>query len=177
MKFLLRLISIVLFSTLSACNLVGSQTEPGRVQLAEFTESYVHVAIEFSSTGDQQGILIAIFTPTEPEAHLYSMQLPKDGIDGLGRPTLVELPEGSAIQATGDLQESVASTTEAVSSDLPALPVYPSGEVTLTLPVKLPDLSGKPIEGQVMITFMACTPQGCHKPVMDRLVDVTIPAN
>jgi hypothetical protein len=173
----LRSITLVaiLVLVLISCHSSGGSVDQRPVRLAEFTESYVHVSIILEPEGQGQAVLTATFTPTEPEAHLYSKDLSRDGINGLGRPTLLELPAGAWMQATGDLVESVSAMPDSVAADLPALPVYPAGAVTLTLPVLLPETGGSLVDDQVLITYMACTPTGCHKPVLAKLVEVQVP--
>ena len=172
----LWLIYSSLVLTLASCNFPTTKPASASKVLAEFTESYVKVSIvlELGETG--YAVLLATFTPTETDAHLYSMELPKEGIDGLGRPTLIELPDGARVQVAGELQESLPAEEDEVASDLPALPVYPAGPVTLRLPVQLPKGQGELVDDQVLITYMACTPRGCHKPVFEKLVDVQVPA-
>ena len=67
-----------------------------------------------------------------------SKDTPHDGVEGLGRPTLLELTPNSKLQAVGALQESVAPLTEPIETELPDLHVYPDGPVLLSLPVELP---------------------------------------
>src|SRR4030042_6186551 len=88
----LWLIYSSLVLTLASCNLPTTKPASASKVLAEFTESYVKVSIvlELGETG--YAVLLATFTPTETDAHLYSMELPKEGIDGFGRATLIELP-------------------------------------------------------------------------------------
>ncbi len=172
-SFVTALLSLAL--VLTSCDLPVSRSSQDRLELAEFTESYVNVSIILERAGEGETVLKATFTPTEEDAHLYSMELPREGVDGLGRPTLIELPPGASMQVAGDLQESVSSVLDAVATDLPALPVYPSGAVTLSLPVLLPEADGELVTDQLMITYMACTPRGCHKPVLARLVQVQVP--
>lgn len=160
---------------LASCSFSASNPAPTSMVLAEFTESYVKVTISLELGEASEAMLMATFTPTEPDAHLYSMELPKEGVEGLGRPTLIELPKGAHMQVAGELQESVSAVEDAVASDLPALPVYPIGPVTLRLPVLLPEGKGEPVDDQVLITYMVCTPHGCHKPVVGLLVDVQLP--
>ena len=143
--------------------------------MAEFTESYVNVSISLERVDGGEALLSATFTPTEADDHLYSMELPKEGINGLGRPTLIELPAGSSLQPAGDLQESVSSIIDEVAADLPALPVYPAGAVTLSLPVMLPESDAEWVSDAVIITYMACTSNGCHKPVIGKLVELRVP--
>ena len=160
---------------LGGCNLPAVEAEAENLLLAEFTESYVSVSILLEHSGEEDGVLMATFTPTETDAHLYSMELPLEGIDGLGRPTLLALAPGAFMQVAGELQESQPSEEQVVAPDLPALPVYPAGAVTLRLPILLPEGEGELIADQVLVTYMSCTPRGCHKPVVERLVDVRVP--
>jgi hypothetical protein len=157
---------------LSACSFPTVRTKTKRIELAEFTESYVHVVIELERTGEGRALLETTFTPTEEDAHLYSMDLPEQGIEGIGRPTRVELPEGAFLQAAGDLQESAEASYNTVADGVPAMLVYPEGAVTLTLPVLLPDEDDLPVNDQVLVTYMACTSTTCHAPVVDKAVDI-----
>jgi hypothetical protein len=166
---------LALALVLTSCDLSASRTGYARLKLAEFTESYVNVSIILECVDEGEAVLLATFTPTEEDAHLYSMELPKEGIDGLGRPTLIELPPGASMQPAGDLQESVASYIDEVTPDLPALPLYPVGAVTLSLPVMLPEMDAEWVSDKVIITYMACTSTGCYKPVISKLVEVQVP--
>jgi hypothetical protein len=175
MKLRVLLVLCLLVSLLAACDLVGNDPDHAQVTLAEFTESYVHVLLELERTDDGQAILLATFTPTEADAHLYSKDLPREGINGLGRPTLLELPQDALMQAVGALQDSVPAETDPACSETPSLPLYPAGAVTLSLPVSLPSAGGKLVNDQVLVTYMACTETGCHAPVIGKTVDIQIP--
>lgn len=140
--------------------------------LASFTENKVtvEIALEVDETG--QAWLAAGFTPEE-SYHLYSMTIPRDGVDGLGRPTLLELVPGSRLEAAGALTESVA----AAQDDGPAgLLVYPDGPVTLRLPVILPAGDGW-FDEEVSVTYMACQGGLCYRPVVGKLVPVRVPGD
>ena len=160
---------------LGGCNLPAVEAETENLLLAEFTDSYVNVSIVLERNEAGDAVLAATFSPTESDAHLYSMDLPREGIDGLGRPTLIELPDSALMQEAGELQESLPAEEDEVAADLPALPVYPAGVVILRLPVLLPEAQGGLVNDQVLITYMSCTPRGCHKPVLGKLVDVRVP--
>ena len=164
-----------LLPLLGGCVFPMVRSDVGNIHLAEFTESFADVSIVLETDDAEEAVLVATFTPTEADAHLYSMELPKEGIDGLGRPTLLELPAWAHMQVAGELQESLLSEEDSVASDLPTLPVYPTGSVTLRLPVILPDGQGEMVDDQVLVTYMVCTPRGCHKPVEGKLVDVHVP--
>jgi hypothetical protein len=73
--------------TLSACRpaLMKNQT----IELANSIENSVQVSILMSRDEKNQLTLSAVFTPQNPGLHLYSKDIPKNGVDGLGRPTLL----------------------------------------------------------------------------------------
>ena len=106
-------------------------------ELASATEFKVAVSITLPTTGDGQALLSATFTPQEPSLHLYSKDIPKTGLDGLGRPTLLELAKDSPLQAIGKLTESAAP--EVPTSPPYELLVYPAGSITLTQQALLPE--------------------------------------
>ncbi|MBI4732499.1 MAG: hypothetical protein HY781_10350 [Chloroflexi bacterium] len=155
---------------LAAC---GSPADPGPASpypLASFTENRVtvEIALEFDETG--QAWLAAAFTPEEGY-HLYSKDIPRGGVDGLGRPTLLELVPGSRLEPAGELTESVGAQQEEGPE---GLLVYPEGPVTLRLPVNLPEGAGW-FDEQVSVTFMACASGVCCPPVAGKLVQVRVP--
>ena len=52
------------------------------------------VTVELSAAWGDDGLLVirGVFTPEDAGYHLYSINLPRNGVDGLGRPTLLEFP-------------------------------------------------------------------------------------
>jgi hypothetical protein len=140
------------------------------LNLASFTEHEVTVNIALEVDENGQAWLVATFIP-EKGKHLYSKDLPRNGVDGLGRPTLLELVPGSRLQPAGTLSESVA----AVQADGPVgLLVYPEGPVALRLLVILPEGAGW-FDEQVSVTYMACSSELCCPPVIGKLVSVRVP--
>jgi hypothetical protein len=93
---------------------------------------------------------------------------------GLGRPTLLELAEGSAIKANGELTESVESS-QSSSIDSEGLLLYPAGPVTLSMPVLLPD-GNNWVRDEVIVTYMACDDRGCRAPVQQKPIAIKIPS-
>ncbi len=159
---------IMLFST-AMMSCTPAKRKP--IALASFSENYVSVSINLTRDPKGNTFLSATFTPPEGH-HLYSKDIPTDGLEGLGRPTLLELTEKSQMVALGNLIES-ASAKEP-DFEPKELLVYPAGSVTLSLPVKLP--SGKDwIDDEVKITYMACSAYQCKPPVEEKVVPVRIP--
>jgi hypothetical protein len=150
-------------------------------RLAEFTENDVHVSIRLEKTEAGAYLLSATFTPPDG-FHLYSKDIPRDGVDGLGRPTLLELPAESTpscgqcreMQANGELEESIAA--EIPPLEPKELRIYPEGPVTLRLPVNLPETTER-FEDAVSVTFMACRDTVCKPPIVGKIITVKINPN
>ena len=142
-----------------------------RISLASFTASYVVVSIYLEANLPGNYALSATFTPPEGY-HLYSKDIPLTGINGLGRPTLLELTSGSLMESNGVLLESVKAETPAFEPR--ELLVYPVGAVTLSLPVDLPPGMDW-VEDELAITYMACSASLCKPPVVGKIVPVQIP--
>ena len=62
-------------------------------------------------------LLAATFTPNDPLFHVYSKDIPRGGVNGLGRPTLLELAPGSKMQAAGPLSASAEATAKIAVPD------------------------------------------------------------
>ncbi len=168
---------------MSSCELGGDASkQDNSVVLAEFEENHVQVTIrlEWQDSGASEYrsdmVLAGVFTPSRAGYHLYSKDLPRNGVDGLGRPTLLELATGSKMQVVGALQESPPIQAEPAVVDYPDLKVYPAGPVTLRLPVQLPQ-TGAELVDEVSVTYMACKNTVCDRPVIDKIITVTIPAD
>jgi len=141
-------------------------------ELASFTENEVTVSIYVDKNTDGEYFLSAKFTPPDGY-HLYSKDIPITGVDGLGRPTLLELTEESQIKSLGELAESVKA--ELPNFEPRELLVYPSGVVTLSVPIELP-LGNGWVKDVVKVTYMACSDGGCKAPVTGKLVSIRIPS-
>jgi len=165
----LFLFFLMLLPWLAACN---SNAAPTSAPLTEFNQNGVTVRIVLEQDVHGGTALTATFTPDEEDAHLYSMDLPLEGVDGLGRPTRLALAPGTSLQASGDLQTAAVAESIIVAPDLLPLPVYPAGPVVLRLPVQLPESTR--LE-QVLVTYMACSPRGCYRPVIEKAVDIQLP--
>jgi hypothetical protein len=142
------------------------------LKLATSTENFVDVTVTLVRENGNQFFLSATFTPLESDLHLYSKEIPKRGVNGLGRPTLLELAKNSAIKANGELIENAAPQTP--FSGPQEMLVYPAGAITLNLPVILP--AGKNwLNEQVVVTYMACSGQSCRAPVEGKIISIQIP--
>ena len=169
---------IILFFLLA---LIGSTScqpaavlEPGQtLQLATSAENKVEVSIALTRDEDGQFILYATFTPQLLNMHLYSKEIPLNGVDGLGCPTLLELAEGSTLKANGELTENVLSSQAFLDPN--GLLLYPAGPVTLSLPVLLPD-GNNWVNDEVIVTYMACDDKGCRAPVQQKPIAIKIPS-
>jgi hypothetical protein len=163
----------VLFVTilLSAGGVSCTTASSGPLALASFTENFVDVSITLERDPAGNAVLSATFTPSDGH-HLYSKDVPIKGLEGLGRPTLLEVAAGSQMVAMGGLIESVQA--QEPDFEPKALLVYPEGPVTLRLPVELP-AGNNWIEEEVKITYMACTAYQCKPPVDGKIVPIRIP--
>ena len=166
-----RCFNVMLLMTLVlAASAACAPTARLSLQLASFTENYVGVSIRLESE-DGNYFLAATFTPPAGH-HLYSKDVPMGGLEGLGRPTLLELPAESQMKARGDLTESVPA--QEPDFEPRQLLVYPAGSVTLRLPVALPS-GNKWVKDEVKVTYMACSAYQCKPPVEGKIVQVNIP--
>ena len=139
--------------------------------LAEASENDVSVSLRLELDSVGQVWLAGTFTP-KAGFHLYSKDLPLEGVQGLGRPTLLELTSDSHLQVAGELSESV--TAQQLEGAPEGLLVYPTGPVTLRLPVTLPEDSGWS-DDQVSVTYTACSETTCLPPVVGKLIPVRVP--
>jgi hypothetical protein len=151
---------------------VSGQSARSVVELGRVDEGGVTVVVGFRANDAQSGDVIATFSPNRPTFHLYSKDLPLDGVDGLGRPTLVEVASG--FTARGPLSTdspTIELRPEGLGIDLP---VYGDGPVTFTLPVQR---TGGVPQVTVLVSYAACSAvHGCLQPVRRRSIEVTLPA-
>ena len=166
-KFLIVFFFAAMALLVSSCSVKRDEM----LLLETFTKNSVSVSIYLETTQDGQDALIASFAPPE-DAHLYSKDIPRNGVDGLGRPTLLELTQNSQMKAAGGLLESTPA--QVPEFEPKELLVYPAGVVTLTLPITLPK-SESWVTDEISITFMACTDRGCKPPVENEVISVRIP--
>ncbi len=165
-------LSVLLLTTLLLATSVSCTSAPSEpISVASFTENYVEVSIFLERTPAGNYSLSAKFIPPNGY-HLYSKDIPITGVNGLGRPTLLELTTNSHMKVTGDLTESVKA--QEPDFEPKELLVYPLGAVTLSLPVELP-AGNDGVEDEIKITYMACSASQCKPPVEEKIVSIRIP--
>lgn len=113
--------------------------------------------------------LAATYTPDAPGFHLYSAELPPLGVDGVGRPTRLEV--GGGASAAGPAVPDRPARPEPVAGASRPVPVYPAGPVTLTVPTRIA-AGGDP---RAWVSYAACSATTCNPPVTHRAVDVAPP--
>ncbi len=157
------LLSIVVVSCASVPNLP--------IPLASFSENDVSVSIALEQSSAGNYLLSATFTPPDGY-HLYSKDIPVRGINGIGRPTLLELTAQSQMKALGSLADSVPP--EKFYFEHNEFQVYPLGAVILSLPIQLPPGRGW-VNDELKLTFMACSSNLCKPPVEGKIVAIRVP--
>ena len=139
--------------------------------LTSFIKNDVKVSIRLDGNANEEYVLSATFTPPDGY-HLYSKDIPLTGVDGLGRPTLLELTSESQMKTLGGLMENVkAQKPDFEPKDLL---IYPVGAVTLSLPIELPP-GNEWVDDAVKVTYMLCSNNSCKEPVIGKIVPVRIP--
>lgn len=163
-----RLAAALLFlAALAACGEQPAKT--ASAPTTSFTENGVTVTLSVSDWHPPQGTLTAVFTPEEKGFHLYSTDLPATGIEGVGRPTAMDVT--GVLRADGKLTAAAEVRTISVPGVDGPLPVYPDGPVTTTLPVRA-DGTG---DATVLLGYASCSShEGCTIPVSDRPVHLRI---
>ncbi|MFD9685096.1 hypothetical protein ACFWXO_04970 [Kitasatospora sp. NPDC059088] len=137
---------------------------PAAAPIASYRGGGVTVSLRLAPGDDGHLVLAATFTPDEAGFHLYSVDLPADGIDGLGLPTRLAVrggltPDG-AVRADRPLR-TVSPLDLGVQ-----LPVYPDGAVTVALPARRTATG----PSEAVVSFGACSEQRCLIPVTDQVV-------
>lgn len=144
------------------------------VELSSFTERGVHVTLALDRDSSGQVWLAGRFTPATVDTHLYGKDLPAKGINGLGRPTRLEVSAASGWEVRGDLVADRPIVLDHIEELNTTLPIYPAGPVTLSVPVRLP-ARGAAIRREISVSYMACSDRGCLPPVIDKRVSVVLP--
>jgi hypothetical protein len=146
-----------------------------RQMLAGFTEHGMQVDLALEQDYNGTRMLAGIFTPIDAQVHLYSADLPRSGLNGAGRPTLLEVPTQPGISSIGPLTANQPVILDRFATLDTAFPIYPDGPVTLRLPIAV-TFGDEPVSATISVTYMACSSTGfCLPPVENRLIAVSIP--
>jgi thiol-disulfide isomerase/thioredoxin len=129
---------------------------------ASFSEGGVDVTLTVHDSA-----VVATFRPQQPGFHIYSVDLPEGGVNGLGIPTRLAVRGG--LTATGPPTADQPVRLLELRGLSTRLPVYPDGPVTLTLPVRR---SGDSVE--VVVSYGACSATQCLIPVTDHVVSIAL---
>ena len=141
------------------------------VPLNTFTKHGVTVDLALETDSAGQAILAARYTPLREHFHLYSKELPRVGLHGAGRPTLLELPPTSSLQTLGPLTADLPSQDYQIEGFPQPFPIYPEGPVTLRLPI-----AGAEVRATLLLTYMSCSSTGiCLPPVEAEPVALALP--
>lgn len=160
--------ALLSLAALAAC---GGQPAKagGAAPTTRFTENGVTVTLSVSDWHAPNGTLTAVFTPEETGFHLYSTDLPPTGIEGVGRPTAMDV--AGVLRADGKLTAAAEVRTISVPGVDAPVPVYPDGPVTTTLAFRA-DGNG---DATVLLGYASCSSEeGCTIPVSDRPVHLRI---
>ena len=174
-KWVLAILAVLLLAigTFAAINIVGWQNRDAPTHLFGFTKNDVAVEIALKKYSPERLELLATFTPTREHFHLYSKDLPRDGLAGLGRPTLLEVRSPSdVIRLTGPLTANQPPRELYYKTLDVSFPVYPEGAVTLSQPFAW---TGKMDAVELSVTYMACSDQTCLAPVIDKRFTAKFP--
>lgn len=144
--------------------------------LGGLTKNGVDVQLNLEQNQDGQTVIAATYRPLEPLFHVYSKDLPPTGIDGIGRPTRLEIVSGP-LEAIGELQADVPPLQKQFAGFDTPFPIYPDGPVTLRLPVNLHEVTPTDNIAEFSVSYVACSSKGvCLLPVFSQSISVTLPS-
>lgn len=127
----------------------------------------VKLAVKYGEEG--QTWITARFDPLDGTDYLYSQDSPMDGINGIGRPTRLEL--SGDVTRTGPIETSVAATEKTFDDIEGVFNVYPPGQVLISHPVQIADVPIATFD--VSVTYMACSNLGiCRPPIVRQTLQV-----
>ncbi|MEY9874812.1 hypothetical protein ABH931_004312 [Streptacidiphilus sp. MAP12-33] len=139
--------------------------------VGRFTQNGVTVTLTVKDRSGPHATLEASFAPQHPGYHLYSVDLPPTGIDGVGRPLRVTVR--SAVLSAGPPVTAERPVRLPLAGTSLVLPVYPDGPVTADLQVRATG-SGT---ATVLVSYAACSRENCLPPVTDHPVELRVSAS
>ncbi|MEU9132742.1 protein-disulfide reductase DsbD family protein [Kitasatospora sp. NPDC048540] len=154
--------------TSASAGTTGTGTAAAPKPAATFSDGGVTVALSLGNWDGNKGTASITFTPEKAGYHIYSMDLPPDGIDGLGRPTVIKLTGSLTMSGAPSTTSAIRQITDAGTST--EVPVYPDGPVTFTVPLAKSGTG----EATTLISYAACSEDGCLAPVDDHPVALTV---
>lgn len=139
----------------------------GHAPAGRITASVVRGGVQVTVVVSADKVAVT-YRPQWPGFHLYSITLPKEGIDGLGVPTQLTVQGG--LRAAGPpTSDQPVRMLELQGLDV-RLPVYPDGPVTITLPVTR---TGSPT-AQIVVSYGACSTRTCLVPVTALVIPIQL---
>jgi hypothetical protein len=105
------------------------------------------------------------FAPERPGFHLYSVDLPDAGINGLGVPTRVRAGDG--VLSLGPAVASRQVVKLNIATLGVELPVYPDGAIVLS---QVASMAPAARRHSVIVSYGACSATTCLAPVQDQVV-------
>jgi hypothetical protein len=150
----------------SGCARTGESQQPSDLS-GRLDDGGVTVLAMLTVGPDGSGQVRATFSPQRPGFHVYSIDLPPGGVNGLGIPTIVSVHGG--LRVTGDPTADMPVRNLRIEELDVDLPVYPDGPVTVTVPVRR---TGNE-QPEVVVTYGACSLTACLAPVRDRPITLT----
>lgn len=128
------------------------------------TTSGVTVSVTLLPGSDGRRELLVTFRPLQPGFHIYSADLPAQGVDGMGIPTRITVR--GALTAVGKPSANHAIRLLRMTGLQAAIPVYPDGPVTFTLPVHQTGSH----QAEVIVSYAACSQARCLMPVVGKAI-------
>ncbi|MCX4751106.1 hypothetical protein OG455_37340 [Kitasatospora sp. NBC_01287] len=151
-------------AVLAVAALTGCATHRASDPAGQATAQGVTVTVTLLPGSGSDRRLQATFSPQRPGFHLYSIDLPAQGIDGLGIPTRLSVQGG--LTATGTPTANLATRLLRPAHLSTELPVYPDGPVTFVLPVRRTGAH----QADVTVSYGACSESTCLMPVSKEVI-------
>jgi len=154
---------------MTACEQRVEAQQPSGTLIGSTRDAGVRVALRLLTRDGSEPVLAATFTPEQIGFHLYSTDLPDGGIEGVGRPTRLQVGGGltGVSPAVADRQVLWLHVAGIQS----ALPVYPDGAVTLRMTVHMDQGPA----ARAWVSYAACSSTACLPPVTRRLIELRLP--
>ena len=156
----------VVAAALTAATVTACDSTSTPRPLAHFAAGGVDVTITLTAWNGTVGTVQARFVP-RAGFHLYSVDLPEGGVDGLGVATALGVRGG--LRATGPLTADEPVSELAIAGLDLRVPVYPDGPVTTTIGITRTAGDGATAD----VSYAACSAAVCLVPITDRPVRLT----